>query len=78
MMEKFSTVELLRDIKTVTMAADRQPEAGARALGREERFGRAAQHFRFHALALVVDADADVFALRQLQAAAPLLRWATG
>ena len=24
-MEKFSTVELLRDIKTVTMAADRQP-----------------------------------------------------
>ncbi|EJL58295.1 MULTISPECIES: prevent-host-death protein [unclassified Rhizobium] len=26
-MEKFSTVELLRDIKTVTMAADRQPVA---------------------------------------------------
>ena len=24
-MEKFSTVDLLRDIKTVTMAADRQP-----------------------------------------------------
>jgi hypothetical protein len=24
-MQKFSTVELLRDIKTVTMAADRQP-----------------------------------------------------
>jgi hypothetical protein len=27
MMQKFSTVELLRDIKTVTMAADRQPVA---------------------------------------------------
>lgn len=27
MMEKFSTVELLRDIKTVTMAADREPVA---------------------------------------------------
>ena len=26
-MQKFSTVELLRDIKTVTMAADRQPVA---------------------------------------------------
>ena len=26
-MKKFSTVELLRDIKTVTMAADRQPVA---------------------------------------------------
>ncbi|MGE6743606.1 type II toxin-antitoxin system Phd/YefM family antitoxin [Allorhizobium pseudoryzae] len=26
-MQKFTTVELLRDIKTVTMAADRQPVA---------------------------------------------------
>lgn len=26
-MQKFSTVDLLRDIKTVTMAADRQPVA---------------------------------------------------